>query len=208
VRQLRNSFLATWAALAVALLTVDLSRCAKEEAAQLDDKLAEAGFVAVRTPEVTAVARGKPATNPFGAWSEAPKLILVRSRPLVAASIKATRRLTTNFDRRCGPNVRWRRSLVSPRATYDGSLSERQLSIRGFETEPALCFTAILREPPPDQPSSSFNSGTVNQTHARLAASSIAVTTNTQRMPKPAAIPPPSNGPSELPRNVAEDVIP
>jgi hypothetical protein len=75
VRQLRNSFLATWAALAVALLTVDLSRCAKEEAAQSDDKLAEAGFVAVRTPEVTAAARGKPATNPFGAWSEASKLI-------------------------------------------------------------------------------------------------------------------------------------
>jgi hypothetical protein len=61
VRQLRNSFLATLAALAVALLTLDLSGCAKQEAAQSDDKLAEAGFVAMRTPEVMAAARGKPA---------------------------------------------------------------------------------------------------------------------------------------------------
>ena len=54
----------------------------------------------------------------------------------------------------------------------------------------------------------SFSSGTVNHTHSRLAASSAVVTTNTQRMPSPAAMPPPLSGPSELPRNVADAVMP
>ena len=54
----------------------------------------------------------------------------------------------------------------------------------------------------------SCNSGTVNHTHSKFAASSTVVTTNTQRIPSPAAMLPPVNGPSELPRNVADAVMP
>jgi hypothetical protein len=47
--------------LAVLTVSIGLGGCAKQEAAQSDDKLAEAGFVAIRTPEAMAAARGKPA---------------------------------------------------------------------------------------------------------------------------------------------------
>jgi hypothetical protein len=47
--------------LTLSSLTIGLGGCAKQEAAQSDDKLAEAGFVVLRTPEAMAAARGKPA---------------------------------------------------------------------------------------------------------------------------------------------------
>jgi hypothetical protein len=53
--------LTTLAVIAVSFLTIGLGGCAKQEAAQSDDKLAEAGFVAMRTPEAMAAAQGKPA---------------------------------------------------------------------------------------------------------------------------------------------------
>jgi hypothetical protein len=57
---LRNRLTAL-AVLTVSSLTIGLGGCAKQEAAQSDNKLAEAGFVAMRTPEAMAAARGKPA---------------------------------------------------------------------------------------------------------------------------------------------------
>src|SRR5215469_10071399 len=51
-------------------------------------------------------------------------------------------------------------------------------------------------------------SGTLKYTHTKLANSTAAVTRNTQRRPKAAATAPPVNGPRELPRNVADAVMP
>jgi hypothetical protein len=53
--------LTTLAVITVSSLTIGLGGCAKQEAVQSDDKLAEAGFVAVRSPEAMVAARGKPA---------------------------------------------------------------------------------------------------------------------------------------------------
>jgi hypothetical protein len=63
VANLRTMLTTALAALAAAslTLTIGLGGCAKQEAAQSDDKLAEAGFAVIRTPEAMAAARGKPA---------------------------------------------------------------------------------------------------------------------------------------------------
>jgi len=51
-------------------------------------------------------------------------------------------------------------------------------------------------------------SGTLQYTHSKFANRTAAVTRNTQRTPKAAATAPPESGPIELPRNIAEAVMP
>ena len=51
-------------------------------------------------------------------------------------------------------------------------------------------------------------SGTLEYTHSKFANRTAAVTRNTHRTPKAAATAPPESGPIELPRNIAEAVIP
>ena len=50
-------------------------------------------------------------------------------------------------------------------------------------------------------------SGTRKYTQTRFASSTIPVIRNTQRRPNAAATAPPLSGPSELPRNIAEDAV-
>ena len=52
---------ASTALAAVTFLLFALNGCARQEAAQSDDKLSQAGFTAIRTPEAMAAAQGKPA---------------------------------------------------------------------------------------------------------------------------------------------------
>ena len=125
-------------------------------------------------------------------------------RPTVKSALRALAQFESAEARTCLAGCR---SAISQKASELEDARMRLIQ-SGSSALAARLFAPAVQRSGYRRSSSSFNSDTVNQTQTRLAASSRAVITNTQRMPKPAAIPPPIKGPKELPRKVAEDVIP
>jgi len=88
--------------------------------------------------------------------------------------------------------------LIAVKVTMDGEASARKRARSTLAVMPSIILSAMTR----------LVLASRRVDSSRLAAITMAVIRNTQCRPNEAAIAPPSKGPSELPRNIAEEVMP